>query len=129
MSTKFVMTLSSILYGVSGVALTFAPDELSTALNLNSDKVSQLLLQIIGGLYFGFCMLNWMTKESLIGGIYNRPVAVANLTHYLIAGLAILKGLTSDNQLPVLFWVAGIIYVVFGLSFGVILFRHPIRSS
>jgi len=129
MNTKLVLTFSAIVFGVSGIALTFAPDLIAPAIHIDSGKSSQLLLQIIGGLYFGLAMLNWMAKGSLIGGIYNRPIAVANFTHCMISGLAVLKGLNSDHQLPVLFWAAGIIYLVLGVSFGIILFRHPVQAA
>jgi len=31
-------------------------------------------MQIIGSFYFAFAILNWMSKGSIIGGIYNRPI-------------------------------------------------------
>lgn len=74
-------------------------------------------------------MLNWMAKGSLIGGIYNRPIAVANFTHFIIAGLAVIKALMSDQQLSPLVWFAGIAYVVFGVLFAVILFQHPVKAG
>lgn len=88
-----------------------------------------LLVQVIGGLYFGYSMLNWMTKGNLIGGIYNRPIAIGNFTHFLVAGLAIVKSLLSNPEQPKALWVVGTIYVIFGLLFAVILFRHPISST
>ncbi len=123
------MTISSIILGATGVILTFAPDMVLRNLNIDTNPTSILLGQVIGGLYFGYSMLNWMTKESLIGGIYNRPVAIANFTHFLIAGLSIIKRLISDPGLPKALWVAGAVYLVFGLLFILILFRHPINST
>ncbi len=86
---------------------------------------STIVLQIVGALYFGFAMLNWMSKANLIGGIYNRPVAVGNLTHFFIAALALLK-LSAKN--PVLIGVA-VIYSIFAIVFGYILFTHPVKDS
>jgi hypothetical protein len=129
MNTKIIMTISSIILGATGVILTFAPDMVLRNLNIDTNPTSILLGQVIGGLYFGYSMLNWMTKESLIGGIYNRPVAIANFTHFLIAGLSIIKRLISDPGLPKALWVAGAVYLVFGLLFILILFRHPINST
>jgi hypothetical protein len=129
MNTKIVMTLSSIVLGATGAILTFAPDMVLRNLNIDTNPTSLILGQIIGGLYFGYSMLNWMTKESLIGGIYNRPIAIANFTHFLIAGLAIAKRLISSPELPKSLWAAGIVYVTFGLLFIIILFRHPINSE
>jgi len=129
MNTKIIMTISSIILGATGIILTFAPDIVLTNLNIETNQTSLLLGQVIGGLYFGYSMLNWMTKESLIGGIYNRPIAIANFTHFLIAGLAIGKKLISNPGLPKSLWTAGAVYAVLGLLFIIILFRHPINST
>jgi hypothetical protein len=128
MNTKIIMTLSSIILGATGIILTFAPDIVLHNLNIDTNPTSLLLGQVIGGLYFGYSMLNWMTKESLIGGIYNRPIAIANVAHFFIAGLAIIKRLLSDPGLPKALWTAGAGYAVLGLLFIIILFRHPINS-
>tara|TARA_R110000850_G_scaffold18873_9_gene57913 strand:+ start:969 stop:1307 length:339 start_codon:yes stop_codon:yes gene_type:complete len=69
------------------ITLTFFPDLILGSLNLIPNQIIVFLLQILGALYFGFGMLNWMNKGRPIGGIYNRPVAIANLSHCRI-GLA-----------------------------------------
>ncbi|WP_111610675.1 hypothetical protein [Algoriphagus yeomjeoni] len=125
MNTKLVMTSSAILMYAAGIILTFAPDLILEVLKLNPDQISLFLMQILGALYFGFGMLNWMNKGRPIGGIYNRPVAIANLSHFMIAGLALLKGLLSNPALPSFIWALGILYIGFGIAFGLILFRHP----
>ncbi|MEQ8303597.1 MAG: hypothetical protein RIB47_09410 [Cyclobacteriaceae bacterium] len=129
MNTKLIMTISSIVLGVTGVILIFGPDIVLRNLYIDDNTMSALLVQVCGGLYFGYSMLNWMTKESLIGGIYNRPVAVANFTHFLVAGLSIIKSLMSNHGLPKALWMAGAVYLLFGVLFMLILFRHPISSS
>jgi hypothetical protein len=126
MNTKIIMTISSIILGFSGIILIFVPDVVIGHLNLESNRISILLGQIIGGLYIAFSMLNWMIKGSLIGGIYNRPIAVANFAHFLIVGLSITKLLISNPDLPYMLWGASFIYILFGLLFGIMLFRHPI---
>lgn len=85
------MAETAVLLGVSDLVLTFAPDNIVSTLGIEASLVSTLLAQLISGLYLGFAMLNWMTKESLIGGIYNRPVAASNFTHIMIVGLAFAK--------------------------------------
>jgi hypothetical protein len=129
MNTKVIMTISSIILGATGIILTFAPDIVMGNLDIDNNQMSLLLGQVIGGLYFGYSMLNWMTKESLIGGIYNRPIAIANFTHFLIAGLAIGKALISNPGLPKTLWGACVVYAVLGLLFVMILFRHPVNST
>jgi len=123
------MATSSIILGATGIMLTFAPDIVLNNLNVDANQTALLLVQVLGGMYFGYSMLNWMTKESLIGGIYNRPIAIANFTHFLIAGLAIGKRLISNPGLPKALWATGAVYAILGLLFIVVLFRHPINST
>ena len=122
------MTASSLVMGLTGIILSFIPLEILSYLGLESSKPLLFLLQILGALYFGFAMLNWMTKSSLIGGIYNRPVAIANFSHFLIAALALLKGVTANPELPVALRIVAGIYLIFAVSFGIILFRHPVNK-
>jgi hypothetical protein len=129
MNTKWIMIATSLLLGVSGIALTFAPDLIIGSLGVNPSQVSIIFGQILGALYFGFAMLDWMTKESLIGGIYNRPVAVANFTHFMIAGLALVKASISNPQIPILLILVSGVYAVLALLFGILLFRHPIPDK
>lgn len=129
MNTKLIMTLSAITLGAAGILLTFMPDHVLVLLNISHNSSSLFFMQILGALYFAFGMLNWMTKASLIGGIYNRPVAVANLSHFLIAGLALVKGLFSNPDIPHAIWIIGAIYSVFAVAYGIIFFRHPIAEE
>jgi len=126
MNTKIVMTTCSIVMGLTGISLSFVPLEIMSCLGLESSKSLLYLLQILGALYFGFAMLNWMTKSSLIGAIYNRPIAIANFSHFLIAGLALTKGVLTNPGLPLVIQIAAGVYIVFAVSFGIILFRHPV---
>ena len=126
MNTKIVMTTCSIVMGLTGISLSFVPLEIMGCLGLESSKSLLYLLQILGALYFGFAMLNWMTKSSLIGAIYNRPIAIANFSHFLIAGLALTKGVLTNPGLPLVIQIAAGVYIVFAVSFGIILFRHPV---
>lgn len=129
MNTKIVMTLSSVTLGTAGILLTFMPEILLSQLSIEPNKPVLFLMQILGALYFAFGMLNWMTKTSLIGGIYNRPIAVANFTHFFIAGLALTKGLISNPNSSYIIWTAGVIYFVFGILFGIIVYRHPATAA
>ena len=119
------MTLSAITLAVIGIALTFCPAEVSVWLGLSSATNFQLILQLLGALYFGFAMLNWMLKESIIGGIYNKPASVANFTHYFIGAMALIKMLLRNHNLPCYLWIAAGVYSVFALCFWLIFSRHP----
>ena len=86
-------------------------------------------MQITGSLYFAFAMLNWMSKGSLIGGIYGRPIAIANLTHFVIAGLTLIKGVLVNPGLSYVIWSIAIAYSIFAILFGIVAFKHPVSKN
>ncbi len=87
MNTKSLMTLSAIILALIGISLIFFPKEILDYFELSVSDTLELLMQIIGSFYFAFAMLNWMSRGSIIGGIYNRPIAMANLTHFELLDL------------------------------------------
>lgn len=123
--TKMILISSAVFMGCAGLILSFAPELILTNLQIELSQTSLIFAQVTGGLYLGFSMLNWMTKKSPIGGIYNRPIAMANFLHFLISGISILKVLLTVSDLPKLLWVVGIIYILFGLMFMKIFFTNP----
>jgi len=129
MNTKSLMTLSAIILALIGISLIFLPKEILDYLELSVSETLQLLMQIIGSFYFAFAILNWMSKGSIIGGIYNRPIAMANLTHFVIAGLALIKGVLANPSLSYVIWSIAIIYSIFAIFFGIVAFRHPVIEN
>ena len=126
MNTKFLMTISAIILGATGIILTFIPQEVSRYLNLTES--TPILLQILGALYFGFAMLNWTAKANLIGGIYSSPVAIGNFTHFLFGGLALIKLVLNDTNRTCI-WTCAILYLIFALLFGYVLFNNPSSTN
>ena len=122
MNAKLLMTISASILGATGIILTFIPQEVSTFLNLTES--TPIVFQILGALYFGFAMLNWTAKANLIGGIYSRPVAIANFTHFLIGGIALIK-LVLHHPTWTYILVCAILYLLFALLFGYVLFTSP----
>ena len=122
MNTKFLMTISAIILGATGIILTFIPQEVLRYLNLAES--TPILFQILGALYFGFAMLNWSAKANLTGGIYSRPVVIGNFTHFLIGGLALIKLVLHDTNRTCI-WACAILYLIFALLFGYVLFTNP----
>ena len=129
MNTKSLMTLSAIILALIGISLIFLPKEILEYLELSVSETLQLLMQIIGSFYFAFAILNWMSKGSIIGGIYNRPIAIANLTHFVIAGLALIKGILANPSFSYVIWLIAIIYSIFAILFGIVAFKHPVNEN
>jgi hypothetical protein len=127
MNTKLIMTISSLAMGVVGLGLTFLPKEIAAYLMGVENAGIAIILQILGALYFAFAMLNWTAKGNLIGGIYGRPIAIGNLTHFTVAAMAVIKAYISLG----LFWLVplGIVYSIFALLFAKIFITHPVPEK
>jgi len=129
MNTKLIMTSTAILLGTIGLSLTFAPDKVMILLGINSSVIISLILQLLGAAYFAFAMLNWMAKGAIIGGIYNRPIAIANLAHFLTGGLALTKVVISNHQLSVILSIMAGSFIICAIIFGIIISRHPLKTA
>ncbi|WP_200975869.1 hypothetical protein [Echinicola sp. 20G] len=124
MSTKVLMVVSSTFMGVLGVTAVFLPQEILSLLGEPPSVLIELLIQLVGALYFGFAIMNWMAKSTLIGGIYAKPLCMGNFTHFTIAALGLLKGI-NDPSLPIFIWGLTLVYVIFATWFGLVFFTHP----
>ena len=129
MNTKLLMASSAIFLALMGLCLTFLATEIADYFLVTSATTLLLLVQVLGALYFGFAMLNWMAKESVIGGIYNRPIAIANFTHFLMGGLALLKGLMNHPDLHWAIWMVTGLYLIFAVFFSIVFFRSPVSKK
>ena len=123
------MGVSAGFLGLLGIALSFIPQEILTFFKLQVTQLSTLFLQIIGALYMGFAMLNWMSKASLIGSIYNRPVAIANVMHFTVVALALVKIVFNIQQFETTIISFTAIYIVLAAAFGYVLLTSPVKES
>ena len=89
--TTILMRLSSLVLGIVGLAASFMPQEILAHYGSRSSGLGVLLMQVVGALYLGFAVLNWMARDVLIGGIYARPVALGNFLHFGVVGLTVWK--------------------------------------
>ncbi|HEX7140094.1 MAG TPA: hypothetical protein VF219_19740 [Vicinamibacterales bacterium] len=127
MNTRLLLSISAIALGAAGLAGTFAPHEILQSLGIAPIGVLPLLVQLLAALYFAAAMMNWTARGSLIGGIYQRPVAIANLTHFIIGALALLKAAVATRSVPVI--IAAAIYGIFALAFANVFFRSPVARN
>lgn len=124
MNTRLLMIVSAMVMAVLGLAATFVPREVLIALGSRPEALEVLLVQITGALYLGFAMLNWMARETLIGGIYGRPVAFGNFMHLMVVALAMLRALIAGPR-PLVVIAGAMVYSVLCVGFGWALFTTP----
>ena len=125
MNTRLLMITTILFLAISGLILSFLPQEFLSYFDQAVGLFTTTLLQVIGALYLGFAMLNWMQKSAQIGGIYNRPVVVANLMHFGVVSITLIKLLIGGVNEPLVFMLAGI-YTLFAIIFGYLLRTSPV---
>lgn len=122
--TRTLLVASAVLLGAMGLAATFLPDEVLRWSGAPPSPVLALLVQVLGALYLGLGMLNWMVRDTLLGGIYGRPVVMANVLHWVPASLACLKLVARTPEVRLL-WPVALVYAAFALAFALVMFRQP----
>lgn len=121
---RFLLTASALFLLVIGAALNFMAPEVAGLLGMNGVPQAALILQLLAGFLLGAGVINWMLKRNPIGGIYGRPLCVANLLQFTVATFALGRA-AWHGQLPVAGWVLCAICAVFALGFGWLIFARP----
>ncbi len=129
MNTKLLMTLSAIFTGALGLLLSFLPKEIDQLLNAEANNSSLLFLQLLSALYLGFAIMNSMAKGSIIGGIYNRPLAIGNLMHFGVGTIALIKIVKSINIHTEIVISLAVIYAIFTAGFAYVFIHNPIKEN
>ncbi len=126
--TRLIMAASAIVLGLGGVAASFAPQEILSAFGTTAEGILPVLVQLHGAMLLGFAMMNWMAKDGLIGGIYNRPLAIGNLVHFVVGALALGKFVLRGDA-AVATMVVAAVYTLFAIAFARVLFRSPVAAA
>src|SRR5215212_3493353 len=99
------------------------PEELLVVLQAPVTPPLPVVIQLMGAFYFAFALTNWTAKDSIIGGIYTRPISLGNFAHFTVGELVLAKNQLTDGA-PALLFVVLIVYAVFALIFGWLVFVH-----
>ena len=122
MNTKLLMTSSSLILGLAGIFALFMPDVLLSTQGVAVTGTASILIQLMGALYFSFALMNWTAKDSAIGGIYARPVSLANFGHFFAGALLLIKYQLS-NAINLSVFVVLVVYAVYAVCFYWLVFR------
>ncbi len=121
---NLLLWISAVGYFAAALPLLFAPEELLLYAGEQPSTLSAAILQVVGSALFGFAHLNWMNRHGVIGGIYGRPVVLANFAHAATAALMLGHvAIRTPFSAPLTAIVA--LYGALALAFGQKLFTAP----
>ncbi len=100
--SALVGRLSAAALAAAGLALLFAADvllpRLAPALPRGAAAGVAWVGQLLGAAWLGVAALNWLQRDTRLGGIYGRPVVLANLVLYLVSALSALRALPTVGR-------------------------------
>ena len=123
------MTSSALFLAIIGILLSFLPNEIADYLNIEPNIITILFLKIMSAFYLGFGILNWMGRGTLIGGIYNKPIAIGNLMHFGVGAIALVKVVSNIQEHSEIIISLAIMYVLFAILFAYIFRTNPIKKE
>ena len=121
-TTSSLVRVYAALLAVSGAVLLFLPETLAPAASR-----SPVLAQIVGGALLAFAIANWMARDAVLGGIYNRPLVAGNQAFAVIGALVLIRGLETAS--PPAAWALTAVLGVGAVLYSVLLFRGPLSDS
>jgi hypothetical protein len=122
--SALVSRSSAAILVVGGLALLFAPDAVLPRPVPGFPADALWVGQLLGAAWLAVAALNWLHRSTVLGGIYGRPIVVANLTLYFIGTMVILKA-GGDASSPGALWLVAVPGALLALAYGALLFRGP----
>ena len=119
-----LMISSAVFLLIAGLITSFYPHKVLETHGVVPNNTMMLLIQMMGALYIGFATLNWTARGILIGGIYARPVAMANFMHFGIVTILLAKAAGKFGVVQLA--TSAAVFGVFAIGFAVVLFRPPV---
>lgn len=120
-NTTLLMTASALFMGILGLSAALFPGKLVRYLGGQQQAGILLMMNVLGILYLGFAVVNWMAREVLIGGIYGRPLTLGNFVHFFGATIALVKyAVDIPNAVTVI--ALTLAYALFATGFGYVAF-------
>jgi hypothetical protein len=116
---------SAILLIIAGLALLFASDVILPQVVESYPADGAWIGQLLGASWLAVGALNWLSKSALLGGIYGRPVVLANLGIYFIGTMVLLR-IVIAGPAPAAVWFAFVPFGFFALIYGWLLLRGPL---
>ena len=124
MNTKILLTIAALVQFVFALVGTFMPDEVVGYLGGGSGS-AMLFVQLLGAATLGLAMMNYMSRGSRIGGIYNKPLLIGNLAFWVSSAAALWRFEPVPDMQMLHYAIAGV-FTVLALCFLIVFFRSPV---
>ena len=123
MISAFISRTSALWLGIAGFALLFAPDAVLPRLIAGYPSSGLWLGQLLGAAWLGLAALNWINRRLILGGVFGRPIVLANAIHYFISAMVLIRAVIRQPEAFV--ELAAVPAITLAVAYGALLFRGP----
>ncbi len=122
--SRTILLASAAVAGAAGLTLLFLPDDALRVLGApGAAAPASAVAQLYGAALFGVAMQNWAARGTKVGGIYGRPLALANLVQWG-AGAAIWAHLWRAAQHAPIVEAGMAAWLACATAFAYLMFLH-----
>ena len=119
---------SALVLLLGGLALLFAPDALLPRLVPGFPAAGEWLGQLLAAAWLGVAALNWTSQRAVLGGIYGRPVVLANVALYFVSATSLGRA-AARGAGPGALWALLAVAAALAAVYGWLLFRGPAAAD
>jgi hypothetical protein len=119
---------SAAFLGFVGLSLLFAADEILSRHLPGYPPADFWFGQLLAAACLAVATLNWLSRRTLLGGIYGRPVVAANATGYFIAAITLLKPMLAGAFRPA-GWLIVFPVTALAIAYAWLMFRGPFEAD
>ena len=120
--SAFLMVGSALALGVLGMICLFFPDEVAPAVGVAGEAA--ITIQVVAGGLLALAILNWMGRTAIYGGIYGRPIVMANLTMGTVSGLSAIR-VAGSSEGSSSMWLLAVLFLTQAAAFGTLMWFGP----
>jgi hypothetical protein len=113
---------------MAGVVLLFAPEEILPHLIAGYPPSAGWFGQLFGTALLAMADLNWLSRFTVLGGIYGRPIVSANLTLYFVSAVVLFMAAGRTASVRSVWLLFGVTAVL-ALAYAVLMFRGPLAAD
>ena len=84
-----ITTVSALVLAAGGMALLFGAEEILARAMPGTTAGSTVLGQLVAAGWLAIAGLNWNQRQTIIGGIYGRPLVLANFALYMVSAFSL----------------------------------------
>jgi hypothetical protein len=128
MRSGVVSRVNALVLAAGGGALLFAPDWVLPVLVPDFPAAGLWVGQLVAAAWLGMAALNWLQRSAVLGGIYGRPIVLANLALHFISALVIVKAIQRQNVSTKL-WALAVPSTILAIVYAWLLLRGPLEAD